>query len=363
VKIAGVRLEPCVLRKHDPNWRFARGASPITEGVIVTLTGDDGTQGYGYASATPHMGATRETLIAALNAFNPLLAGEDSFDLTRIMQRLDRVLAGQNQAKAAIDCALHDLTAKSLGLPLYQLFGGKLRDSLPILRILAIKSPAEMAVQAEKLVNTGYHHLKIKVEGDVELDVARVVAIRERVGAAVHLTIDANQAYTPKDAISALNRMAEYNIDLAEQPVAAADLTGLKLVTNAVDIAVEADESAATVEAVFRLVSERIVDSISLKIPKLGGLRNTLVAAQLCESGHVACRMGAAVGSRLLSAHALHLAAALPVANYACELGEFDRLSDDPFTGIEIETGCLRIPDVPGCGVIPRREEAKAVPA
>jgi L-alanine-DL-glutamate epimerase-like enolase superfamily enzyme len=354
MKIAGVRLEPCVLRKHDPNWRFARGASPVTEGVIVTIRGEDGTEGYGYASATPHMGATRDTLLAALNAFTPLVSAQDSFDLMRIMQRLDRELAGQAQAKAAIYCALHDLNAKVLGLPLYQLFGGKLRDSLPILRILAIKTPPEMAAQAETLVNAGYHHLKIKVEGDVAQDVARVAAIRERIGNSIHLTIDANQAYTVKDAIAALNRMAAHNIDLAEQPVAASDLVGLKLVTDSVDVTVEADESADSLDAVFRLVRERIVDSISLKIPKLGGLRNTLAAAQICEAGQVACRMGAAVGSRLLSAHALHVAAALPVSHYACELGEFDRLSDDPFTGIEIESGCLKIPNIPGCGATPR---------
>ena len=360
MKIAVVRLEPCVLRKHDPSWRFARGASPVTEGVIVTLTGENGAEGYGYASATPHMGATRDTLLAALNSFAPLLHDQDSFEINRIMQRLDRVLAGHPQAKAAIDCALYDLNAKSLGLPLYQLLGGKLRDSLPILRILAIKSPAEMAAQAETLVNAGYQHLKIKVEGDVALDVARVAAIRERVGLAVHLTIDANQAYTVKDAISALNRMAAHNIDLAEQPVAASDLPGLKLVTDSVDVTVEADESADSIDAVFRLVRERIVDSISLKIPKLGGLRNTLAAAQICAAGHVACRMGAAVGSRLLSAHALHLAAALPVSHYACELGEFDRLSGDPFTGIEIEAGHLKVPDTPGCGVFPDSQEPKS---
>ena len=363
MKIAGVRLEPCVLRKHDPNWRFARGASPVTEGVIVTLTGENGADGYGYASATPHMGATRDTLLAALNSFAPLLHGQDSFDVTRIMQRLDRVIAGHPQAKAAIDCALYDLNAKSLGLPLYQLFGGKLRDSLPILRILAIKSPVEMAAQAEILVGAGYQHLKIKVEGDVALDVARVAAVRERVGSAVHLTVDANQAYSVKNAISALNRMALHNIDLAEQPVDAADLAGLKLVTDSVDVTVEADESAASVGAIFRLVRGRIVDSVSLKIPKLGGLRNTLAAAQICEAGHVACRMGAAVGSRLLSAHALHIAAALPGSHYACELGEFDRLSDDPFIGIEIESGSIKVPDLPGCGATLRPTHPVSFPA
>lgn len=363
MKIAGVRLEPCVLHKQDPNWRFARGASPTTEGVIVALTGEDGTEGYGYASASPHMGATRETLLAALQDFLPLVKEEDSFDITRLMHVLDRRLAGHHQAKAGIESALHDLNAKSLGLPLYQLFGGKLHDRFPVLRILAIKSPDEMAAQAERLVQAGFLNLKIKLDGDVSLDVARVSAIRRRIGDDVHLTVDANQSYAVKEAIVALTRMSEFRIDLAEQPVAAQDFAGMKQVTASVPMVVDADESADSLDAVFRLVSERIVDSVSLKIPKLGGLRNTFAAARICQAGNVSCRMGAAVGSRLLAAHALHLAAALPVSGYACELGEFDRLLDDPFTGLEIENGHLRVPDVPGCGARPVSHDTKAMSA
>ena len=85
--------------------------------------------------------------------------------------------------------------------------------------------------------------------------------------------------------------------------------------------------------------------------PKLGGLRNTLAAARICEAGRVDYRMGAAVGSRLLSAQAMHLAATLPGIEYACELGEFARLLDDPFEGIEIENGRLKLPEGLGSGV------------
>jgi L-alanine-DL-glutamate epimerase-like enolase superfamily enzyme len=349
--VTRVELEPCVMRKEDPNWRFALGANPVTEGVVVTLTAQDGAQGFGYGSATPHMGATRETLMAALTRFVPLVTGRDCFAVEEILQALDADLAGNNQAKAAIDCALHDLNALILGIPLHQLLGDVVRDSVPILRILAIKTPEEMAVRAQKLVEAGYRYLKIKVHGDVTEDVARVRAIRHQVGKGVHLTIDANQSYSVKDAILALNRMSEFDIDLAEQPVAARDLKGLRQVTDSVAVTVEADEAAASVDDVMRLVSERIVDAVSLKIPKLGGLRNTLAAARICEAGEVAYRMGAAVGSRLLSAQAMHLAATLPRLDYACELGEFDRLLDDPFEGIEIKNGCLALPKGIGSGV------------
>jgi L-alanine-DL-glutamate epimerase-like enolase superfamily enzyme len=351
MRIERVELRPCVLRKDDPKWRFALGASPKTEGVIVTLVGESGERGYGYGSATPHMGATRKILEEALERFVPLIEGHDSFVIEDTLLMLDRQWPAPNQARAAIDCALHDLHARALDKPLYQLFGQKVRDYVPILRILSIKTPAEMAMKARQLSESGYRYLKIKLEGEVEDDVERVRAIRREVGDGVRLTVDANQSYTVEDAIEALNQMAELDIDLAEQPVAAADHEGLKRVTESVPVTVEADESASSVSRVFELVRERCVDAVSLKIPKLGGLINTLAAARICEAGGVEYRMGAAVGSRLLSAQAMHLAATLPGIAYACELGEFARLLDDPFEGIEIENGRLKLPEGPGSGV------------
>ena len=120
-------------------------------------------------------------------------------------------------------------------------------------------------------------------------------------------TVDANQSYTPKDAIRAINAMAQYKIDLVEQPVSRTDLKGLELVTRAVPVVVEADEGAGTIDEIMTLVSNRIVDAVSLKIPKLGGLRNALAAARICEAGKVKYRLGAHVGTRLVNAHAIHL--------------------------------------------------------
>src|SRR5207237_4293693 len=153
--------------------------------------------------------------------------------------------------------------------------------------------PAEMAANDEKLVGQGYRYLKIKVHGDVDEDVARVKEIRERVGDTIHLTIDANQSYTPKDAITAINRMAAHRLDLVEQPVPRDDLKGLELVTRSVPVVVEADEGAGTIEEITTLVTNRIVDAVSLKLPKLGGLRNARAAVRLCEAAHVRYRLGA----------------------------------------------------------------------
>ncbi len=342
-----------VMPKDDPTWKFALAATSQVEGLILKITTEDGHAGYGYASAVPHMGSSMTTLAAELDLFRPHLVGKDAWNLEAILAGLDRALRGSQQAKAAIDCALYDLQANALGVPLNRLFGGVVRTEVPILRILAIKTPAEMAAQAQKLFDKGYRYFKIKVHGEVDEDVARVKAIRQQVGPGAHLTIDANQAYTVKDAVTAISRMSEFGLDLAEQPVHVDDREGLALVTKMVPVTVEADEAAGSLREVYDLVSRRTVDAVSLKIPKLGGLRNTVAAARICEAGGIKYRFGAAVGSRLMSAHAVHLACALPGVDYACELGEFDRLLDDPFEGIEIQDGVLKLPEGPGSGVRP----------
>jgi L-alanine-DL-glutamate epimerase-like enolase superfamily enzyme len=351
--LRGFDIENSVMPKHDPSWRFALGASPVTEGLILRLTAEDGVAGYGYAASSPHMGSMPSTMRAELEFFRQFVVGRDAQQIAAIMTDLDHRFRGAPQAKAAIDCALHDLSARALGVPLNILFGGPVRSAVPILRILAIKSPEEMAAVAQKLVDGGVRFLKIKVHGDVAEDVARVRAIRKQVGNDVHLTVDANQSYDPKSAITAINRMAEFDIDLVEQPVAANDNEGLALVTRMVPLTIEADEAAGSLEQVFFLASRRICDAVSLKIPKLGGLRNTMAAARICEAAGIRYRFGATVGSRLMVAHALHLACALPGVDYACEFGEFDRLDGDLFEGIEVRNGEIRLPAGPGTGVHP----------
>ena len=360
MKIVDVRIDESILPKKDKDWKFALAANPATEGWIVSIRAEDGTVGYGYASTMNHYGAPHEAVKGALDRLCKPLIGRDSREIAGILDDLDRLMLGNNQAKSGIDCALHDLRARSLGVPICDLFGGPAVREFASLRILPIKSPADMAKNARALADKGVRHFKVKVDGDVEADVARVAAVRAEVGPDAHITVDANQSYAPKDAIRALNMMAASRIDLAEQPVKANDLIGLKTVTQAVPVTVEADEAAYSLDQVMMLVRERIVDAISLKITKLGGLRKTCAAAQVCEAGGVRYRMGAHVGPMLLAAHAMQLAAALPGIWYASELTEFDGLAEDPWEGLQLVNGVLHLSDAAGCGVNPKTGAAIA---
>lgn len=346
MRIVGVDVIPSVMRKEDPTWRFALAARRTTEGFVVVARTDGELTGIAYTGAAPHLGAPAERVDADLRRLGAALVGSDADDFDAV----DAVPAC-NPARAGIDLALHDLAAKAAGVPLYRLFGELVRSEVRVLRILAIKRPEEMARIARAHVAEGYRHLKIKLEGDGDADVARVRAIREAVGPDVALTVDANQSYGVEVAIDAVRRMERYSIELVEQPVAADNVEGLAAVARAVETPVDADESAASVDDVRRLVEARAVDSVSLKIPKLGGLRAAREAVALCRATGIRCRVGAHVGSRLLAAAALHFAVATPEVGDVAELGEFERLLDDPAEGLSVERGRLRVPSGVGVGV------------
>lgn len=352
MRVTAVDIVPISLTKDDPNWHFALGGTPASDGFVVRLTTDDGATGFGSCAAATYYGVSLGGLRAALELLGPTIVGRDPFDIEPIMGDLDRALKGHERGKAAIEIALHDLVARVLGIPLSTLLGGATRQSVAVIRILALNAPDEVADRAEALVGQGFSHLKIKLDGDVDLDVARVRAVRERVGPTISLTGDANQTYTVKSAIRALRAMEAHGLDLIEQPVAATDLKGLRAVREATSILVEADEAANTLNEIALLLDREAVDSINLKIAHVGGIRKARAAASLCEAAHVRCRMGGGtVGSRIVAAATLHLLAATPSLVEPSEVGEWARLQGDPARGLAVVDGRIAVPTGPGLGL------------
>jgi L-alanine-DL-glutamate epimerase-like enolase superfamily enzyme len=351
MRIASATLRSCTQALADPEWKFARAQVPRLEGWVLCLEDEDGHRGLGYCHAIPAISTHGEGARAGLEFLSQRLAGRPVTDLAGTMEEIEALLAYQPTVKAAIDMALHDLLARRLGVPVHVLLGGKLRDAVALSRILPIKSPQEMAAVAERLAGEGYSQLKLKLSGETDVDVQRIAAVRAAVGDSIALTLDPNQSYNAKQLIGAFGRMERYAIALIEQPVPAADVAGLALLTRTLPVAIEADESAQTVRDVFRLVSERAVDVINLKITNLGGIRRFLQAVRICEAGEVGCRVGAAFGPALLQSMSLQAACVIRRLPYACELSEHLHLRDDPFTPLPARDGSLTLPEGPGCGV------------
>jgi L-alanine-DL-glutamate epimerase-like enolase superfamily enzyme len=350
--LTAVDIFPISLTKDDPTWHFALGGTPASDGFLVRLTADDGTIGFGSCAAATYYGVSLGGLRAALELFQPALVGRDPLEIEPIMGDLDRALKGHERAKSAIEIALHDLVARILGIPLSTLLGGSTRRSVAVIRILALNAPDEVANRAAALTEQGFRHIKVKLEGDVDVDVARIRAVRERVGPDIYLTADANQTYTAKSAIRALHAMEAYELDLIEQPVHATDIEGMRAVRGSTSILVEADEGANTLAEIATLLDRGAVDSINLKVAHVGGIRKARAAAALCEAAHVRCRMGGGtVGSRIIAAATLHLLAATPSLVDPSEVGEWARLQGDPARGLEVVDGRVGVPVGPGLGL------------
>jgi L-alanine-DL-glutamate epimerase-like enolase superfamily enzyme len=339
--------QPLDLRLATP-FRISRGVQTHARNLLIAVE-HEGVVGYGEAApdGAGYYGEKRETMLAALPYFEDVL-GDDPFQIEDITARLDKALHhGHGALKAAIDMALHDLTGKLLGQPACRLLGLDPARTPVSSYTIAIDAPAVMAEKA-RAAAPDFPILKIKVGTPDDLTAVR--AIREVTEAIMR--VDANAAWTPKQAIRAIERLAEFGIEFVEQPVAAHDLEGLRLVRERSPVPIIADESCVTLYDLPNLVGR--VDGINIKLAKCGGMRNALKLIHAAHAFGLSVMLGCMIGSSLSMAAAAHLS---PLVEYA-DLDGGLLLADDPFAGLGFDRGKLILSDAPGLGVTDRRPPA-----
>jgi len=337
------RAESLDLKLQRP-FRISRGVQQYARSLLVEITSGELT---GIGEAAPdgggYYGETRETMLAALDRLADHLP-DDPLLLEDAAEGLDRALHhGSGALKSAVDMALYDLAGKRLGVPVYRLLGlNPTRAPLTSFTI-GIDTPEQMARGAREA--SQYPILKIKV--GTPRDLENVRAIRDATGAT--LRVDANAGWTPKEAVRQIAALADYGIELVEQPVAAGDLDGLRFVRERSPLPIFADESCVTVEDVPRLAG--VVDGINIKLAKCGGMRNALRMIATARAHHLRIMLGCMVSSSLAITAAAHLS---PLVDYADRDGGL-LLAADPFAGVLLEGGRLILPDASGLGVSRRQ--------
>lgn len=210
-----------------------------------------------------------------------------------------------------------------------------------------------MARDAVDAIRRGYDTLKVKVGIDPSLDVARLAAIRQAVGPEVRIRIDANQAWSPKQAVRLLNQMQDKGLDieLVEQPVKAHDYEGLKYVTERSYVPVLADEAVFSVEDALKIVQMQAADLINIKLMKCGGLTNALKIATLAEVCGVECMIGCMLEAKVSVNAAVHLACARKIITRV-DLDGPVLCSEDPVEGGAVfNEKEITVSDAPGLGV------------
>jgi o-succinylbenzoate synthase len=320
--------------------------------VFIEITTDDGAKGYGEAAPlTPVTGDTQETILVVLETLKPKLIGRNPLELRTMIDDMDHTVAHNSAAKAGIDIALHDLAAKYYQVPLKLLLGGQCRDKV-VTSLTAWMGTVEETVERVKfLFQKGAKVIKLKVGQNVHLDVERIKAIREVFGYDFLLRTDANQGYTPKQAVEFLEKTARYQIELMEQPTIHWDIAGLKYVTQHSHVPIMADETVHTPADVIRLSNEGACDLINIKIMKSGGLTRAHEIATVAQAAGIGCMLGAMVETKIGMTAATHLAYSHPNILYADLDGHFDLADDPTIGGVETTDGCNYVPNTPGIGV------------
>jgi L-Ala-D/L-Glu epimerase len=288
------------------------------DSISVEIQLENGIKGKGAASPTYVItGDSLEGIQAALQGPIKLaLIGEDIRQFQKLLKKIQSCCIHNSSAKAAADIALHDAYTKFLNIPLYAFLGDK--QPISTCMTISVDTPEKMAEDAQKSAADGFDILKVKVGSIPELDLERIKHIRSVIPDHVKLRLDANQGWTPKQAVQLINEMETLNfgIELVEQPVPAHDWEGLKFVTERVNVPIMADESLFSAKDALRLVSGRYVDLLNIKLMKCGGINEARKIASIAEANGVACMIGSMMEPSLSVGAAAHLAAAHPNITY-----------------------------------------------
>lgn len=324
------------------------------EDIIIKVVTDTGEIGYGNAPPTAVItGDSQDSIVGAIRyTIGPKLIGMDVDNLEGIMTAIDTAMLNNSSAKAALDIAVYDLFGKLHGIPLYKLFGGYSNTMVTDLTI-SVNEPEEMVRDSQEAVAAGYRALKLKVGTDAVLDIQRVKAIRAAVGYDIDIRLDANQGWTPKEAVRTIRKFEDLGlgIELIEQPVKAHDFEGLKFVTNHVETDIMADESAFGPYEVFQLLAMSACDLINIKVMKAGGLHNALRIASFAETVGMQCMMGCMLESKVGITAAASIAGGKRIITRA-DLDAAVLLAEDPVIGgISYDKNQLIISDAPGLGI------------
>lgn len=314
--------------------------------LFIKIYTDEGIYGVGEGSGWPRVVET------AVHDLAPLLIGENPFDIERIWQKLFIAMMGHGMtgvvgggALTAIEMALLDIKGKALGVPVYELLGGKIRDSV------RLYTHAHSPEVAAKYVERGFNAIKT---GGVTDPLAKIEALRRELGPDVDLMVDAHGPpwLTTKDAIQLGQALEEFNIFFYEDPVAPENIEAIARVSHAVNLPIAAGERHASIWGVRELIEREIVDVIQPDTGRAGGLLQMKKMAALAEAHFVTFAPHDGSLGPVAEIAAVHLCATLP--NFLI----LEHLEDDSPQRYEvmqpqptIVNGYMQVPTAPGLGI------------
>jgi len=349
--IKRVHIEPVSIPMDDP-FTIAIGTKYNIENVLITLHLENGMEGYGEAAPLePINGENQATVLATLNSCIDFLTGQDVSQFRQVSKHLKKVFWAQVTARCAIEMAMIDAFTKSLGIPLYTFFGGA-ENKVETDYTVDIVPPEVAKINAARLKTRGYKTLKTKVGKNLTDDIDRILAIKE--GApGCSLMLDANQGYTPPQAVHFLEELEKNGIrpDLFEQPVLKYDLRGMKFVKDHTSVPIAADESVFTAADAIEVVRAGCADLVNINIMK-SGIVEALDIAAIARSANMGLMIGCMLETKLGLGCWVHFAAGLGGFHFI-DLDPHLTPEQEPVTGGPVfEEPVYSLTNVPGIAIL-----------
>jgi L-alanine-DL-glutamate epimerase-like enolase superfamily enzyme len=334
----GKDLETSVktVRVHtERTFAITRSSADTFERVIFEIS-EDGVTGRGEAAPTSYYGQDAQGVATALE-------GVQVWDPWDIEGAIAYNAEMPPSALTALDNAMHDLAARRLGVPVYRLLGLARPD--PVSAYTLGIADRETTVAHAKTLQA-YQILKVKVGGWKDVETLR--AVRE--SSEADLWVDANEAFSPEEAVEVVTELKEIGVGMIEQPVpASAGPEASRKVTEAAHpVPVIADESAITARDVPGLAG--CVSGVNVKLAKCGGIRRALEMIHTARAHEMLVMLGCMVETSLGISAAAQISGLVDFV----DLDGAMLLADDPYSGPVYDNGRILLPEEPGLGVEPR---------
>lgn len=355
------------------------GRATTCDMALVRIETDAGITGVGEAKVSAGGMGDYHGVVSVINdEFAPGLIGEDPRNITRIWENLYSGTRGHYaiarghvfpamsrrgvsiSALSGIDIALWDILGKSLGVPVWQLLGGRKAERMPAYASGGWADARGIGAQLLGYVQKGdFKAVKMRIgvfDGTPAASAERVIAAREALGPGIELMVDAHGTYTVSEAKLFCHLVRDCQLAWFEEPVTADDKRGLAEVRAATHIPIASGESECTRFDFRDLIELRAADILQPDLAICGGISETMRIAALASAANLRLAPHLWAGAPAFAA-GLHFAAATPATHILeFSLGAnpmIHELVEERFT---VEDGMLEIPDRPGLGITVRDE-------
>lgn len=326
--------------------------------VLVRLRCSDGIEGTGEATTIGGLaygGESPESIRANIDTyFAPILKGLDPTRPGAIMARLRKLFQDNRFAKCAVETALFDAHAQRLGVPLSELFGGRLTDTVEVAWTLASGDTARDIGEAENMLELRRHRvfkLKIGLRAVAD-DVAHVIAIKRALESRGDVRVDVNMAWSESDTLWAAPRLEHAGVSLIEQPIARENLAGLAMLSRQTNLPLMADEALHGPADAFALASSRAARVFAVKIAQSGGLQGAANVAAIAQAAGIELYGGTMLEGAIGTMASAQLFSTFGPMKWGTELFGPLLLTEEILTEpLRYEDFQLHLPDKPGLGI------------